>query len=896
VVLVLLALFAGKSLLGFWVDWRWFHEVGYSNVFWTFLGAQGTMGLGFAALFLLISVPNLWLALRTAPPPSIPVDLRGKVEVIARKTLGPLLYAGAVALSVLAGLAATGTWNTWLLYRNAVPFGIADPLFHKDVGYYVFTLPMQQFTLGFVMFSLAVTLIACAFVHGVGAVSYYDTRKGWNLFGKAVPPGSARHLSTLVALVLAAKAAGYWLARYDLLTRSSGVVTGGAGYTDVHARLPVLSMLAVLSALAAVVWIAQTFARRVTPGLAMIVAMVLVSFVGGVLYPSGLEQVRVKPNEFEAEKTYIAHNIAFTRKAYGLDGAIQTDFPIVNDLTPGLIRRNAATIANCRLWDYNIAEQAYKQLQEIKPYYVFSSVDVDRYTLNGQYRQVLISAREMNQDLLPEQAKSFQNQHLVYTHGIGVVMSPVNSASEDGQPTFIVKNIPPTTATDLKLTQPRIYFGETDQDWAVVGTTSTELDYPGTPDVYRNYDGKAGMPVGSGLSRLALSGYVGFDSNFLFSRFFTPQSRLLIHREITERVKLVAPFLQLDHDPYPVVANGRVVWLIDAYTTTDRFPYSETAGDFNYVRNSVKVAVDAYDGTITLYKADPNDPILQAYSKAFPGAFKDLSEMPADLRSHIRYPEDLFNIQSRKYLVYHMTEPRTFFTKEDAWDLPKSARGAVGRGGDDDMEAYYVIMRLPGETQQEMVMIRPFTPRSKNNMIAWMAARCDPRDYGRMVVYRFPIDNLPYGPSQIDASILQKPEISKELTLLNQQGSQVILGNMITLPLEKSLLYVQPLYLQSDNQGNRRAELTRVIAAYGDRVQMGASLPDALNALFGEGGGGEPAAAGPGAAPTGRPAVRRAVAAFERAKALQRSGDWAGYGAALKDLESALKQLERESK
>jgi uncharacterized membrane protein (UPF0182 family) len=739
-------------------------------------------------------------------------------------------------VAFLVGTAASAEYQDYLLFRAAVPFHIADPLFHLDVGYYVFQLPFISFVVGFVLTSLVLTLIGVGFAYAVAAAQYYDPIRGWLVFGRRIPPQAARHISLLASLALFVRAYSYFLQRYDLLYGSSDVVSAGAGYADVHARLPVLYMLMALTVIAAVLWIVQLAFKKVTWGPVGIVLILAVSLVGGELYPGLVEQVTVKPNQFTKEEPYIRSNILFTRRAFGLDATRTTDFPIHNDASPGLIQRNAATIANTRLWDYNIAGQAYSQLQEIKPYYQFDPVGVDRYTLNGKYRQVLISVREMNQDLLPDQAKSFQNQHLVYTHGFGVCISPVNEVSPDSQPTFLMKGIPPTTTTDLKLDQPRVYFGESNQDWAVVGGASSELDYPGATDVYKNYSGKAGLRIGGKLSRMALAGYLGWNSDFLLSGFITPESRLLIHRQIGDRIQMVAPFLKLDRDPYPVIADGRIIWVQDAYTTTDRYPYSEPTGSddsYNYIRNSVKITVDAYDGTLTFYEADPTDPILQAYARIFPGMFKPLSSMSPALRAHLRYPEDLFNIQSAKFLTYHMTETRTFFTKEDAWDVPKSARGPLGQQADSPMEAYYVIMRLPGEKTQEMVMIRPFTPRAKNNMIAWMAARCDQRAYGQMVTYRFPIDSLPLGPNQMDASILQKPDISKDLTLLNQQGSQVVLGNMLTIPLEQSLLYVQPLYVQSENQGNRRAELARVIVAYGDRVEMGSSLAAALNDVFG---------------------------------------------------------------
>lgn len=907
---LVLLFFFGSALVSFWVDWRWFTEVGYNAAFWSIVGTRWGMALAFGALFFLIAALNTFIAVRRLPAPAIPVDLRGQMEVLARRSLGPVLYTASAILSLLAGLAAGSQWNAFLLFRNAAPFGVTDPLFQRDVGFYVFQLPFVNFTVGFLMSAFVLTLIGVLFAYAVTLAQYYDPVHGWSIAGRRVPPGAARHVSALMAIILLLKAAGYWLGRYGLLYGMTDAVRGGAGFTDVHARLPALNILAALSVVAALIWLIQLAFKKLTWGIGAVAFLVVVSIFGGIVYPGGLQQVRVKPNELTAEEPYIRRNIEFTRRAYGLDRIRQTEFSVRNDPTPGLIRRNEATIENARLWDYTIAAQSFRQLQEIKPYYSIREVDVDRYMINGRYRQVLISAREMSQDDLPEQAKSFLNRHLVYTHGIGFVMSPVNEVSGDGQPVFLVNGIPPRTNTDLKISQSRVYFGEQSQPWVVVGGDTPEFDYPGDEDMYNRYDGKAGIRVGGLASRLALTFYLG-DQNFLLSRAITADSRLIINRTARERIRKVAPYLSLDSDSYPVLADGRLVWMQDAYTTTSRYPYSERVNispdarllNFNYIRNSVKAVVDAYDGTVTLYIADADDPILQTYAKAFPGVYRPMSEMPESLRAHIRYPEDLFEIQSRKYLLYHMTDPKTFYTGEDAWDLPRLSRGTVGETGESAMEAYYVIMRLPGSQDQEMVMIRPFTPRAKNNMVAWMAARCDPKNYGETVVYRFPQDSLPLGPAQVAAGIRQRPEISKELTLLNQQGSQAILGNMLTIPLERSLLYIQPLYVQSAIRGISRADVARVIVSYGNRVYMGATLAEALNAVFGaefrptvtREPGAEPTAAAPPPAQAGAGAlVDRAVAAFERAQTAQRAGDWAAYGAALKDLEGALQQLQQQ--
>jgi uncharacterized membrane protein (UPF0182 family) len=890
--IVLAALFLGKPLLHFWVESLWFNEVGYQTVFWTIVRLKWILGLLGGLVIGGLTLGNLRIARRLSPPPRIPDDLRGRVEAATRTVLMPALAILALFVALVGGIATSERWEKLLFFLNPVSFGMKDPLFGRDIGYYVCTLPFQQFVVRTLAVAVVVSLLA--------ALAVYIADRAPEIQGRfpKFAAGPIAHLNILAALAFALKGLDYWLRRYDLLHSEMGVITG-AGYADVHARLPVLIALSVICLVFTVLCVLQAFRNRLTLAPAGVVVVLAVSLFAGSMYPSFVQRFQVKPNEFQKEESFIRHAIAFTRYGFGLDKLKVADFPIKPDYSVDLIRRNSETVANARLWDYNVAAQAYGQLQAIKPYYQFNNVDVDRYTINGRYRQTLIAAREMNQDGLPDQAKTWQNRRLVFTHGYGLCMSAVNEVSRDGQPTFLVKDFPPTGPTDLKVTQPRIYFGESEDDWVIVKTATDEFDYPSPAgDQYHRYEGKAGIAMGGFLKRLALSTELN-DINITLSNLIKPDSRLLLHRRLQERVSKVLPFLLLDRDPYPVLADGRLVWLVDAYTATNRIPYSESYGrlrPINYIRNSVKISVDAYDGTITAYVSDDEDPLLKVYYRAFPGVFKPFSEMPRTLVDHRRYPEDLFNIQSSVYLHYHMTDPRIFFTKEDAWSVPVSARGKIGEVNSEAMEAFYVIMRLPGERTQQMMMMRPFTPRQRNNMVAWMAARCDGDDYGKLVVYRFPIDNLPFGPSQVDASVMQKPEISKEMTLLNSSNSQVVLGNLLTIPMEQSILYVQPLYLQSQNRGNRRAELTRVIVAYGDRLEMGESLQDALGKVFGEGAGspagGEPAAV-TAARPTTKALVRRAADSLKRAQAAQRAGDWAGYGAAIKDVEKTISQLDQ---
>jgi uncharacterized membrane protein (UPF0182 family) len=551
-----------------------------------------------------------------------------------------------------------------------------------------------------------------------------------------------------------------------------------------------------------------------------------------------------------------------------------------------------STVKNVRLWDPNVVVDSYKQLQEIRFYYDFRDVDIDRYTIDGVRQQALISAREMNTSQLSDQAKTWINRHLVYTHGYGVVVSPVNKVSPDGLPELIVKDLPPKSATDLTVTVPGIYFGEETSDYAIVGGTQKEFDYPvGGENAVTTYGAANGVPVGSLAARLAFAIRTG-DVEILFSTAIGSNSRMLFRRSITERVSELAPWLTLDGDPYPVVTDGKIVWVLDAYTTSTSYPYSERASgdEINYIRNSVKVTVDAYDGTTTFYAFDGKDPVLAAYRTLYPGLLTDASKMPAGIREHLRYPEDLFRLQAEVYKTYHMLDPVVFYNKEDQWALP-------GEKTDKPMDPYYVLMQLPGQSTEDFLLMEPFTPRNKDNMIGWMAAKSDPATYGQRIVYNFPKQRLVLGPQQIRARLNQEPDISKELTLLNQQGSQVIFGNLLVIPIKDSIVYIEPLYIQASQ--SPMPELKRVIVSYSDRIAMDSSLAGALTRVFGA----APAGSGtisvtptptPGV-PTGGTGTAAEIAAardlYAKALAAQKAGDWAAYGTYIKQLGAALEKL-----
>jgi uncharacterized membrane protein (UPF0182 family) len=822
--------FAGLGLLstaseivGFYTDWLWFHEVQFTSVFVTVLQTQVLLGVVTVAAFFLILYGNVILARRLAPR-DVLVAVEDTAGLPSPEVLDLYLRRLAFPVSVLialfVGWLGTGRWELVLKALNPTPFGVRDPLFDQDVAFYVFRLPLWNSLYSWLRGSLIISALAACAVH-------FCTR------GIQISPTSVSisrrargHLLGLAALVLALKATGYRLAMFDLLFAQRGVVFG-AGYADVHAQLPVLWALLVLTGLVAVLCLATIRLWSWRPLLWSLAALVGVAILGGVAYPGLIQRYRVSPNEIDKEKPYIDFNIRYTRLAYGLDNIEEREFPAEETLTLQDLRKNEATLKNIRLWDTRPLLATYSQLQEIRTYYKFTDIDIDRYRINGEYRQVTLSPRELSSKDLP--SRIWINERLTYTHGYGAVVGPVNRVTREGLPEFWVKDIPPAASTDLRISRPELYFSELATDYVFVKTRAKEFDYPaGDRNVYTAYEGQGGIPLGSFWRKMLFAAHLG-DIKLLMSNDLTSASRVLLYRNIRERVRRIAPFFQYDDDPYMVIsATGRMVWLLDGYTVSDWFPYSTaTRGLGNYMRNAVKVTVDAYDGTVHFYVADPADPLIRTFARIFPGLLQPLEAMPADLRAHIRYPEGLFRVQAAMYAVYHMRDTQVFYNKEDLWSIPLGH----GNGPDRPMEPYYLIMRLPGEPKEEFVLLIPFNPSKKDNLSAWLAARSDPPHYGKLVVYNFPKQKLIYGPRQIEARIDQDSFISQHLTLWNQRGSQVIRGNLLVIPIERSLVYVEPLYIAAEK--GQLPELKRVIVGFGDRIAMDETLEGALARVFG---------------------------------------------------------------
>jgi len=830
---------AAGQIVGFYTDWLWFREVQFTSVFVTVLQAQVLVGMVTGAVFFLILYGNVMVARRLTPRDVLVVvdDIAGwPVPETLDPYLRRLAFPSSVLIALLAGWLGTNRWELVLKALYPTPFGVRDPLFDQDVAFYVFRLPLWSSLYGWLMGSLVLS--------GVAVIAVYFCTRGIQLSpsGVSISRRARGHLLVLAALVLLLKAVGYRLAMFDLLFSNRGVAFG-AGYADVHAQLPILKTLVIFTGLVALLCFVTIRLSSWRPLLWSMAGLVGVALLGGVAYPGLVQRYRVSPNEIDKEKPYIDFNIRYTRLAYGLDNIEEREFPAVETLTLADLRKNEATLKNIRLWDTRPLLATYSQLQEIRTYYKFTDIDIDRYRINGEYRQVTLSPRELSSKDLP--SRIWINERLTYTHGYGAVVGPVNRVTREGLPEFWIKDIPPASSADLRISRPELYFSELATDYVFVKTRAKEFDYPaGDQNVYTTYEGHGGIPLGSFWRKMLFAAHLG-DIKLLMSNDLTPESRVLLYRNIRERVQRIAPFFLYDDDPYMVIsAAGRIVWLLDGYTVSHGFPYSTaTRGLGNYMRNAVKVTVDAYDGTVNFYVADPADPLIRTTARIFPGLLRPLDAMPADLRAHIRYPEGLFRIQAAMYAVYHMRDTQVFYNKEDLWSLP--VRAVDGR--EQAMEPYYLILRLPGEPKEEFVLLIPFNPSKKDNLSAWLAARSDPPHYGKLVVYNFPKQKLIYGPRQIAARIDQDSFISQQLSLWNQRGSQVIRGNLLVIPIERSLIYVQPLYIAAEK--GQLPELKRVIVGFGDRIAMEETLDGAIARVFGgpvSPAGAEPAPSRPG--------------------------------------------------
>jgi uncharacterized membrane protein (UPF0182 family) len=877
----LFALFIVLSVAkGFYTEWLWFSNLGYVSVYTTVLGSRVIIFFLAAIIFALLFLGNLVLAARLVPKG----ETRWPLAIV--RPLRSLLAWGIIGvtglLSLIFGLVAQSNWSTVLRFFNRQPFGVADPVFQKEVGFYVFSLPFLDMIHGWLIGAMIITLLGSA---GVYLFGYTAQQRKFDYSRPVLV-----HLGGLVIGILGLFAWGYWLGIWELVFSSRGVVFG-ASYTDMHAKLPaqwiLLGVVIVLMVMVLVSALQRNF-RLILFGIGGWIAVAII--VGGI-FPAAMQRFQVQPNELVKEAPYIEYNIQFTRAAFALDRIEEQLFLAEESPTQQDIAENQVTINNIRLWDPRPLKDTYNQIQSIRLYYDFNDVDIDRYTINDEYRQVMLSARELSAEQLASEAQTWVNRKLQFTHGYGVALSPVNEVTSQGLPVLMVKDIPPVGEFDIE--RPEVYFGEKTNDYVIVKTETQEFDFPmGDENVFTSYEGSGGVNLNGFIRRFVYAWQLG-DLNILISSQLNPESRVLYYRNIRERVNHLAPFLALDGDPYLVVVNGRLFWVQDAYTTTDRYPYSEPQGNINYIRNSVKVIIDAYNGDVAFHITDPEDALIKTYQAIFPELFTATERMSDPLQDHWRYPEDMFNIQASVYRSYHMRDARVFYNKEDLWAVPRE----VYSGREQPMESYYIIMRLPGEEREEFLLMLPFTPVNKNNTISWLAARCDGEHYGKLLVYRFPKEKLVLGPSQIENRIQQDTVITEQFALWGRGGSRVIRGNMLLIPIGESKIYVEPVFLQAEAGG--LPELKRVIVTAGEQIIMESTLQEGINAIFGtRAPPAEPSIEPPittepeePVAPDLASLIAEAQQHYEQAQKYLKEGDWANYGKELDDLDMVLDRL-----
>jgi uncharacterized protein len=893
-LLFVLLFFGVPGFVEFYTEWLWFQEVGYQQVFLRSLTARSTVTIAVGLAVFVILAGNLRVALRLLRPWRFTfTTVQGPQPVtMDPMRFRPVIIAAAGVVAVLSGLVSGSQWETWLYYLYATPFGEADPILGRDVGFYVFSLPLLEHVHGLLFFSLGLAAAGSLAAYVVGGEIAFDPVRGFYASRPAV-----RHLSILAAALLLVLAFGAWLRIPQILTTPSGALFG-ASYVDVHARMPALRALAIIAIAGAALALWQLRAPRFWP-IATAVGLYVAVSIGGSAYAAIIQRFVVAPNEQVRETPYIINNINATRRAFALDNVEERQLSGEARLTRADLEQNAATIDNVPLWNDRPLLDTFGQIQEIRTYYDFIQVDNDRYTIDGQYRQIMLSARELNSQSLP--SRSWINERLTFTHGYGLTLGPVNEVTPEGLPVLFIRDLPPESTVDLKVTQPAIYYGELPNDHVFVKTGTEEFDYPrGDDNVFTTYAGNGGVPLSNVFRRLMFA--IRFRStDTFFSPNLTTGSRVMLHRRIDERVRRIAPFFAYDPDPYLAVSDGRLVWIQDAYLTSNRYPYSTSANGVNYIRNAVKVTIDAYHGTTTFHLLEPDNPIARTIAKIYPDLLKPLAAMSEDLRTRLRYPHGIFAVQAAMFSTFHMQNPAVFYNREDQWEIP-----AFDVGGQSmRMEPYYTIMKLPGEAGPEYIQMLPYTPRQKDNLAAWMAARSDGANYGRLMIFQFPKQTVIFGPRQIAARISQDQVIAPQITLWNQQGSEVIQGTLLVIPIEESLIYVRPLYLRA--AGGQIPELARVIVAYQNQIVMEETLDLALDRLFPpdeKRAVPHPGAARPqpveAAAPAGAPAegdlaalAAQARAHFERALQAQRDGNWALYGEEIKRLGEVLAKMKR---
>lgn len=818
------------SVSSSWIfEWLWLNELGYSSVFWVLRSTQLILiAVAFlvAAFYFIFNFRYLAGQLQhvniqgDGPFQGLNINLD---SLEAGNQMKKIFSIAGFVMAFLFALSFMIRWDESLRFISGVEFGETDPLFGRDISFYLLRLPfwdvVQSSLISIVFITVAILLLAYIFSSLFNIYSFTEFQ---------AKPEVLNHLSINLGIWVLLLGWGFYLDRYKLLLSQEGLLTG-ATYTDIVIQIPALWILFGLSLIIGLLLIATRWTKaymKYVPVMgAILVAVVL---LGRFILPNLVQQFNVAPNELRLETPYLENNIEMTRLAYNLHNAGVVEYIPTDTLDIQDIRNNQDAVDNIRLWDPRLLIGAYKQLQEIRSYYEFYTIDNDRYMIDGEMKQMMLSAREIARQL-PSQSNTWVNRHLQYTHGYGLVMNPVTETDRQGQPILTVRNLPPVyDSDDLYVDNPAIYYGENSSGYYIVNTEIEELHYPvGDENMYIHYDGEGGVEI-SNFFRKALFAWEMNDINILLSEAITKESKLQRWRSVQERIRKITPFLELDNDPYLVLNEGRLFWMQDAYTTSAYFPYAEYHNNrFNYIRNSVKILVDAYHGTVNYYVIDEQDPVLQVYKQLLPDIFQPAEALPAGIEEHFRYPQDLFEVQIEKYARYHMTRPQVFYNQEDLWARPNEKYGGIQQ----IMDPYYILARLPEEDQLEFMLISPMTPENRDNMIAWIAVKSDPGSYGELVVYKLPKEGLIYGPAQIDARIDQDPEISRQIALWDQRGSRVIRGNLMIIPIENSFLYVEPVFLIAD--GVEIPQLQRVIVSIGDNISMQPTIEQAIFDLFG---------------------------------------------------------------
>ncbi len=885
VVLAILVFLFASPIVGVITELQWYDALGFKDVYSTRLLLETVLFVGSLLIAFVYLAANVLIALRVRSGPGLrAVGIR---RAIVRSAAGGIALSAAGLIALILSTGAGTQWQALALFQHATASGTTDPVLGQDISFYLLSLPFLHAVVNWAL--------GLAFMGALLTVALYAWRG--DTFALNFSPLAIAHLSAMLAVFALSLAAWTWLGRYDLLFSHNTSIVWGAAYTDVNARLPILTFEAGLGVVVAGALIANIWVRRmwlpVAAGVVWIAMLVL-----GQVYPAVVQSFFVTPNAQSYELPYIQREIAGTRQAYGLSDVSVQNFTGDQPLTKQAVQNDSATVDNLRLWDFTPLQDTYEQLQSIRTYYSFFNIDIDRYTVNNQYQSLEISAREFDYTKLSQSAQNWINEHLQYTHGYGVAASPVNAVVGEGLPDYVIGDLPPKGS--IPVTQPAIYFGEVTKpnDYVIAPTSTKEFDYPqGAQDVYTFYKGTHGVSL-NGVNRALWSLKLG-DFNLLVSGQLTPQSEILYRRNIVDRVSELAPFLSLDGDPYIVVVDGKLYWIMDAYTTGATYPYAQTTtfqtNEINYIRNSVKVVVDAYDGTVNFYIIDPKDPLINAYAATFPKLFKPIDAMPPGLRAHLRVPEDLFNIQVNIYATYHISDPKVFFAREDVWDIPtaSSSPGATGT----QVQPYYVLFRLPGEANPEFLLIMPFTPHGKPNMVSWLAARSDGSNYGKYIAYVLPKDKVIFGPQQVANRINEDPAVSRDFTLFHQAGSQVVQGNLLVVPIGDSFLYFEPIYLRA-SQTQSLPELKKVILADQDTVVYTDTLQQAIDQLVGNATGQPPPTNTP--PPTITPAVLAQIANliaqadlhYKAAYAALKIGDFTTFASEMNQVGQLLDQLQ----